>query len=150
MHHLEGGGAAIDDDRLAILAERHRLLGDRLLLAGVQAFVDLERPTGKADELRRVDRLRAATHPAQLLLHMECRNVAPDRRLGTVGQIDQFLDGDDGFFLNRRQNDPVSFFLVHAFLRWRSCFHHDRPLSITINHIFSLCSAICANLIVFD
>ena len=34
MHHLEGGGAAIDDDRLAVLAERHRLARDGPLLRG--------------------------------------------------------------------------------------------------------------------
>ncbi|MNW17160.1 hypothetical protein D3C71_2162430 [compost metagenome] len=67
--------------------------------------------------MRRVDCLGAAAHTAQLLLHVECCDIAPDRRLGTVGQIDQLLDGDDGFFLNRRQNDPMSFFLVHALLR---------------------------------
>ena len=37
MHHLEGGGAAVDDDRLAVLAEFDRLAGDGALLRGVEA-----------------------------------------------------------------------------------------------------------------
>ncbi|MNL55157.1 hypothetical protein D3C87_1785420 [compost metagenome] len=83
----------------------------------MQTLIDLEGPASQPDELRRIDRLGPAAHAPQPLLHVEGCNIAPDRRLGTVGQIDQFRHRDHGLFLNRRQNDPMSFFLVHPLLR---------------------------------
>jgi hypothetical protein len=40
MDHLEGGGAAVDDDRIAILAKVDRRPRDRALLADIDGLVD--------------------------------------------------------------------------------------------------------------
>ena len=79
-------------------------------LRDVQRLVDAERPAGEADELRRSERLGAAAHPAQPLLHVQRGDVAADRRLGRLGQLDQLLH-------RRRQASPGR---RDRMSRWRS------------------------------
>ncbi|MCY1558536.1 hypothetical protein D9M68_954810 [compost metagenome] len=76
MHHLEGGGAAIDDDRLAIAAHLRGRPANCALLRDIDRFVDREGPTHQPALRRRVDRLGPAAHPAQPPLLVERRNVA--------------------------------------------------------------------------
>ena len=53
MHHLEGGGAAIDDDRIAFCAQRDGLAGDGAFLGDVLPFRNAE--GGRQDcQLRRM------------------------------------------------------------------------------------------------
>jgi hypothetical protein len=107
MHHLERRGAAVDDDRLAVLAEFDRFPRDGALLGSIERLVDGEGPAGKADELRRRYRLRTAAHPTQALLDMQGRDIAPDRRLGRIRQVDHLLHRHHRLFLDGGQNDPV-------------------------------------------
>jgi hypothetical protein len=141
MHHLERRGAAIDDDRLAILTERDGFLGNRLLLAGMQALVDTERTAGKADELGlmasappRTRRRRFCTCSAAISLRIVASELSV--RSTSSGTVMTGLSWTaDRIILCRS-------FSCIRFLQYCLCFHHDRALSITNNHIFSLCSAI--------
>ena len=73
--------------------------------AALKRLVDGKGPAGQADELRRGDRLGAAAHPAQALLDMQGRDVAPDRRLGRVRQVDHLLHRHDRLFLDGGQDE---------------------------------------------
>jgi hypothetical protein len=74
-----------------------------------------------------------APNPAQFLLDMQCRDIAPDRGFGCAGQRDQIDYGHDGSPFDGRQYDPVAFAFVHLTL-------HQRRVpkeSITVNHFRS-------------
>ena len=146
MHHLEGRRAAIDDDRLAVAAELDGLPGDGALLVDVKRLVDAERPSGKADELRRRQRLGAAAHPAKALLHMQRGDIAADRGFGRTRQLDEFLYGGDRLFLNRGQDDPMALFLVHGC----SCPGIKAPAATVVNHLRSIFFMLRRNMIDID
>lgn len=59
-------------------------------------------------------RLGAAAHTPDLALNMKSRDVAPDRRLGSLGQFGNILNRHDGLFLNSAQNDAMAFAFVHG------------------------------------
>ena len=101
VHHLECRRAAVDDDRLAIGTEVDRGARDRLFLLDPDRFIDREGPAGKPDELRRRDRLCPAPHTAQLFLHMQGGDVAPDGRLRHAGQVHKVDHGHDRTILDR-------------------------------------------------
>ena len=61
-----------------------------------------------------MQRFGAAAHPAQLLLHVQRSDVAPDRRLGDVGQFDQFATVTTGFSWTADRMILMAFFLVHG------------------------------------
>jgi len=140
MHHLEGGGAAVDDDGLAILAQLDRRLGDGALFGGVQTFLHRKGARVDADIAGRRDGLGPAAHPAQLFLDVQLRDVAPDRRLGGVGQLAQVGHRHDGPFLHGGQNDAMAFGFVHLVLPRRSDCGAIRSLSIMFNRRNRFCA----------
>jgi hypothetical protein len=113
VHHLKCRAAGVHDDRIAVVAERHRRFGDRPLLLDVDGLADLERTPGDADELRRMQRLGAAAHAPQPPLKVQRGDVAPNRRFRRIGHGDQLADRDDRALLHGIQDELVALALVH-------------------------------------
>ena len=107
-----------------------------------------ERPAGEADELRRSERLGAAAHAAQPLLHMQRSDVAPDRRLGRAGQLDQILHGHDRLFLDGGQDDRDGARFRAWFLPCTIIYQH--PISVSVNHFQSNILIVQCIMIEFD
>jgi hypothetical protein len=101
---------------------------------------------GQPYELRRRDRLGAAAHATQALLHVECSNIASDRRLGRFRQIDHLLHRHDRFFLDGRQDQAMALFFVHG-----SSLEviYASPAS-SVNHFRSKFLIVQCNMIGFD
>jgi hypothetical protein len=143
MHHLEGGGAAIDDDRLAIL---HRVRGLRRSPAsgGHALIVSLTENGRPASDRLNCGGLMASAPPRtrrKTLLHMQRRDIPPDRRFRrsvrstSSGTVMTGLSWTaDRMILWRSFRALGSSNIVYASI--------NRAVSITNNHIFSLCSAI--------
>ena len=113
VDHLKGGGAAVDDDRLAVLAEFDGRPRDGALLVDVDLLVDREGPAGEprvcggwsASAPPRTRRSRSGD--------MQRADVAADRRLGRAGQFDQFGNRDDRFRGHFAKDDAVALDFVH-------------------------------------
>ena len=69
-----------------------------------------------------MDGFGAAAHAADLALHVQSRDIAPDRRLGSLGQFGNILNRDDRLFLNGAQNDAMTFAFVHGLLLSKAYF----------------------------
>src|SRR5688572_10714295 len=128
VHHLEGCGAAVDDDGLAFMAEIDRGAGDRTLLREVERLVLPEGPRGQ--RAGGMDRLGAATHLAHAALLGERRDVAPDRRLRSAGIFHCVLDRDDRPLVDRAYDDAMALPLVHWALPERR-LNSIKPVSIS-------------------
>ena len=134
MHHLKGGRAAIDDDRLAIGAHVDSRPRNRLLLLDAHGLVHRKGAARQPDEAWRGNRLGPAPHAAKFLLHMQRGNIAADRGLGCARQAAQVDHRHDRAVLNGRQNDPVALFFVHLVL---PCLKKFARFRSQVNHFLS-------------
>jgi len=83
---------------------------------------------------------RPATHAPDLSLHVKRCDIAPDRRLGSLGQLGNILNRHDRLFLYGAQYDAMAFAFVHGFLLHR-LFRSCDNVSIISDHIFPYCVA---------
>ena len=66
LDHLKGGGAAIDNDGLAILAQGDGGLGDGALALDIQGAADVEGARRQQRAMVGIDCLDPAMHPTKL------------------------------------------------------------------------------------
>ena len=92
-----------------------------------------------ADELRRMQRLRAAAHASEPPLNMKRGDVAPDRRLGGRRHRDKLPDRGDRPLLHSVQDELMPLALVHRLPRTRifSLPHLLRLPSGSVNQLRS-------------
>jgi hypothetical protein len=116
MHHLECGRAAIQNDRVAIVAEIDRFARNCAFLVDIDRFGHAERPGGQIAELRRMHRFRPAAHAPQFALNMQRGDIPADRRFRRIRQFGNILHRHDSFFLRGAQDDAMAFAFVHGVL----------------------------------
>ncbi|MNS67177.1 hypothetical protein D3C72_1004220 [compost metagenome] len=116
VHHLECRRAAIQDDRIAIIAEINRLARNCAFFVDVDRFGYTEWPCREIAELRRMYRFGSTTHAAQLALNVQRRDIPADRRFRRIRQFGNILHRHDSFFLCGAQDDAMAFAFVHGVL----------------------------------
>ncbi|RJQ82001.1 MFS transporter [Pseudonocardiaceae bacterium YIM PH 21723] len=115
--HREGGGAAVQDDRLAIADQRVQLGGDGVLDGGVRALADGER--GRLAPQQQAD--RPATHPAQHALFGQLVEIPANGHLRGAGAFGQLSDGDPPLFLQQIDDHPDPRCAFHTGIKHGKC-----------------------------
>ena len=108
--HLIGGAAAVQEDRIAVLDQGDRLLGD-----GPFLFPMGRLPGVEMGQFRRSARVEdAAVDPLRGALFFEIIDVAANRRLGDRQLFGQFRQGDETPAADEFEESISAFFGEHG------------------------------------
>jgi hypothetical protein len=125
VHHLIGGGAAIDDDGLAVLAEIGSDAGDGAFLRDVDRFVHREWPAHQPTLLGRIDGFGAAPHPAQFAAHMQGRDVTTNGGFGGASDLAELGNSHHGPCLDGRYDHSLALGFVQGWYLPGAFLHTD-------------------------
>src|SRR5579883_1812356 len=115
--HLQGRGAAVDDNRFARSAKRGGSPPDRFFFGAAQGDIFVK---GHADKMRRVrdarsagDEPGAAMNPDEPSEALEPAKIAPDRGLGRIHQAVELVKRNELSLLEELQDRAFAFGGVH-------------------------------------
>jgi hypothetical protein len=117
--HLVGGGAAIDDDGLAVGAEPDGCFRDGALGVDVERLADVEGAGRKRDDIAlRIgglgQGLEPTMHPDRDALLGEACKIPPHRRFRGAGGAARVRDAHQRTLAQQRLDDLPAFPLVHV------------------------------------